>query len=236
LAAINLDLDFGADRRSNRAIARVFVAFACGYAQDGGGPTLTADCADSEHLAREIERLKGELDSVLARAEARFEGMVEPPTPEREPAPAEAPEPRAKPQLGGELRVSDLMTRDVKTLRRNDKLSVADELMKVGRFRHAVVLDSEGEVVGVVSQRSIFYGALAWSMGQGQVAHQKELDAHPVKDVMESDPVTVHPEAPLSEAAATMMARKIGCLPVVDSGRLVGILTEGDFLRMMTGF
>jgi CBS domain-containing protein len=127
------------------------------------------------------------------------------------------------------------MTPDVKTLQRNDQLSAADELMKVGRFRHVVVLADNGKVAGVVSQRNIFYGALAWSLGQGRTAHQKTLESYPVKNVMECDPVTVHPDTLLSEAAETMMERKIGCLPVVDADRLVGILTEGDFLSMLAG-
>ncbi len=132
------------------------------------------------------------------------------------------------------LRVRDLMTADVKTLHRNDKLSAADELMKLGRFRHVVVLDDDDSVAGVLSQRSIFYGALAWSLGQGTLAHQKALESFAVKDVMEIDVVTVHSDSGLGEAAATMMERKIGCLPVVDADRLVGILTEGDFLAMLT--
>jgi CBS domain-containing protein len=85
-----------------------------------------------------------------------------------------------------------------------------------------------------LSHRNIFYGALAWSLGHGTLAHEKALESFTVKDVMESDVVTVHPDSALSEAAATMMERKIGCLPVVESHRLVGILTEGDFLAMLT--
>ena len=127
------------------------------------------------------------------------------------------------------------MTADVKTLRRNDQLSAADELMKVGRFRHVVVLDDDDSVAGVLSQRSIFYGALAWSLGLGTFAHQKALESFAVKDVMETDVVMVYPDSALGEAATTMMERKIGCLPVVDAHRLVGILTEGDFLAMLTG-
>ena len=238
MMSVNLDVDFAMTRGAGQQVARVCMAQACSYVRDGGAPTLTVDCKDYAEFELEVDRLKGELDSILARAEARFEGAPGPSSAEPESGPAvgtaaEGAEPRPKLRLGGDLRVSDLMTRDVKTLLRNDKLSMADELMKVGRFRHAVVLDDEGKVAGVVSHRNIFYGALAWSMGQGRVAHQKELESCPVKNVMESDPVTVHPDTPLSEAAETMMERKIGCLPVVDANRLVGILTEGDFLAML---
>jgi CBS domain-containing protein len=48
---------------------------------------------------------------------------------------------------------------------------------------------------------------------------------------MATDPVTTTPDTPLADAARVMLERKIGCLPVVEDGRLVGILTESDFLR-----
>lgn len=238
MTSTNLDLDFDVGRKSKQPRARVYMALACSYLKDGGAPTLTADCEGYQRFEREVNRLRGELDSILERAEARFQGKARSTNAGPEPARAEGAsgegaEPRTMPRLGADLRVSDLMTHDVKTLGRNDKVSMADELMKVGRFRHIVVLDEEGRVVGVVSHRNIFYGALAWSIGLGRVAHQKELESHPVKDVMESDPVTVQPDTPLSEAAETMMEKKIGCLPVVDADQLVGILTEGDFLAML---
>lgn len=237
----NLDLDMA--RRSkasaSSAVARVRVAHACGYAKDGGAPVLTPDCRSYVEFEREVERLKGELNSILERSRRHFGGEraeEETSSPGTSTStPPEAGTPRALPRVGEDLRVRDLMTADVKTLRRNDKLSAADELMKVGRFRHVVVLDDDDGVAGVLSQRSIFYGALAWSLGQGILAHQKALESFAVKAVMDTDVVTVHPDCALAEAAATMMERKIGCLPVVDADRLVGILTEGDFLAMLTG-
>ncbi len=238
----NLDLDTGRGSKvgASDALARVCVVLACGYAKDGGAPTLTPGCRSYEEFEREVERLKGELDSILERSRAHFgeAPAASAEVPDSGPAAGAAAEvgaPRALPRVGGDLRVRDLMTADVKTLRRNDKLSAADELMKVGRFRHVVVLEDDDSVAGVLSQRSIFYGALAWSLGQGTLAHQKALESFAVKDVMETDVVTVHPDSALGEAAATMMERKIGCLPVVDADRLVGILTEGDFLAMLTG-
>jgi CBS domain-containing protein len=125
------------------------------------------------------------------------------------------------------------MSTDVATVLRNDQLTIADDLMRLGRIRHTPVLDeATGDVVGVLSQRDLFRGALARSLGYGAHAQQKMLGMLLVKEVMTSDPVTVEPDLPLADAARILLERKIGCLPVVAKGRLVGILTESDFVQL----
>ncbi len=130
------------------------------------------------------------------------------------------------------LRVRDLMTPVVKTLGRNDQLSIADGLMKAERIRHLPVLDEDGALCGVVSQRDLFRGALAKALGYGDVAQGKMLAMLVVKEVMATEVVSVAPDQPLAEAAKLMLEHKVGCLPVVDANRLVGILTESDFLKL----
>jgi CBS domain-containing protein len=68
-------------------------------------------------------------------------------------------------------------------------------------------------------------------MGYGEHAQQRLLEQLQVKEVMTNEPVSIGPDARLREAAALMLERRIGCLPVVEDGRLVGILSESDFLR-----
>ena len=87
----------------------------------------------------------------------------------------------------------------------------------------------------IVSRRDIFHGGLAWSLGQGKAAHEKSLASYPVKQVMSAGALTTAPDAELREAGALMAERKVGCLPVVDGTKLVGILTEGDFVALITG-
>jgi CBS domain-containing membrane protein len=131
------------------------------------------------------------------------------------------------------MKVRDLMSSEVATVRRNDKLVIADDLMNLGRIRHTPVLDDDSdEVVGILSQRDLFRGALARAIGYGSHAQQKLLNQLAVKDVMTTDPVTTAPDVPLADAARLMLERKIGCLPVVERGRLIGILTESDFVRL----
>ena len=131
------------------------------------------------------------------------------------------------------MRVRDLMSRSVKTLGRNDRLRVADDLMKQERIRHLVVLGEDGELAGVVSQRDLFRGALVRSLGLGSSAEDLFLYSLVVKDAMSNDPHAIGSEATLVEAAQLMVEHKVGCLPVVDKDELVGILTEGDFVALV---
>jgi CBS domain-containing membrane protein len=133
-----------------------------------------------------------------------------------------------------ELKVRDVMTADVTTLKRNDKLTLADDIMRLGRIRHLPVVDDDDQLlVGIVSQRDLFRDALAHALGYGRHAQRKILDTLSVKEVMTSDVTTTSPDTSLIEAARILTERKIGCLPVVENRRLVGILTEGDFVALI---
>ena len=111
-------------------------------------------------------------------------------------------------------RVRDLMSREVATLKRNDQLSLADDVMRLGRIRHLPVVDDEERVVGILSQRDLFRSALARTIGYGEHGWRKVLDMLAVKEVMTTDVFSTSPDTPLAEAARVMLERKIGALPV----------------------
>ena len=131
--------------------------------------------------------------------------------------------------------VRDLMSDEVVTLGRDETLDIADRIMSLGRIRHMPVLDEDGRLCGVVSQRDLFRGALATAIGLAKAAQVRLLGALLVRDVMTPDPLTTTPDTPVTQAAAVMLRRKIGCLPVLQDGRLVGILTEADFVAHVAG-
>ncbi len=134
-----------------------------------------------------------------------------------------------------DLRVADVMSTPVVTVERNDKLAIGDGLMKQQRIRHLPVLDEDGRLCGIVSQRDLFRGALLRALGFGSRAEQHLLDSDVIKQAMHSRVLTTTPETPLREAAALMLEHKVGCLPVLDGDRLAGILTEADFVRQFAG-
>ena len=127
--------------------------------------------------------------------------------------------------------VGDLMTRELVTLGRNEDLSIADQIMHLGRIRHMPVVDGDGRVVGLISQRDLFRGALARAIGFDGGAREKVLHKITVADVMTTNLHTARADTPIADAARIMVLHKIGCLPVLDGdGKLIGILTESDFV------
>ena len=132
------------------------------------------------------------------------------------------------------LQVRDVMSREVHTVKRNDELGIADALMKQERVRHLPVLDGDGEVCAVVSQRDLFRGALLRALGFGSRAEESMLKQVAVKEAMSSEIQTTAPDTPVADAARLMIERKIGCLPVIENGKLVGIVTETDFVRLVS--
>lgn len=127
--------------------------------------------------------------------------------------------------------VADLMSTEVRTLGRNDSLTLADDVLRMERIRHLPVLDEGGRLAGILSQRDLFRSALARVLGYGEHAQEALLSNLLVKDVMSNDPITVTPGTSLTEAAQVMLEAKIGSLPVIEGDKLAGLLTEADFVR-----
>ncbi len=130
------------------------------------------------------------------------------------------------------LQVRDVMTRDVVTLDRNERLLVAEDVMRLGRIRHLPIVDDDGSLAGIISQRDLFYSGLVRALGYGTHAKQQAMDLLVLKEAMNTAVVTIGPEAPLAEAAKLMMQQKIGCLVVTEGKSIVGILTETDFVKL----
>ncbi len=132
-------------------------------------------------------------------------------------------------------RVADLMTKEVVTLYRNDEIALADDLMNLGRVRHIPVVDEDETLVGIITQRDLFRSALLQSLGYGKNVRDPTLAGIRIKELMTTNVITTHSSTPLRDAAELMLHQKVGCLPVLDEGKLAGILTEADFVRAFVG-
>lgn len=119
------------------------------------------------------------------------------------------------------MKVGEIMTAPVLTLGAGEPASDALAWMRDGNVRHAPVLAGT-EVIGVVSERDL-------GGPHGGAARKSRT----VGDLMRRAPVVASPDLDVRAAAALVRQRRIGCLPVVDDGRLVGIVTRGDLLEAL---
>ncbi len=129
------------------------------------------------------------------------------------------------------LKVRDLMTEDVISVRPHDSLTKVYDLMDLKHFRHMPVVDEEGALVGIITQRDLVRGALGDTASLPVTLQRELLDRVRVQEIMNQEPESIDPDRDVREAGELMMEYKLGCLPVVDGDRLVGILTESDFVR-----
>jgi CBS domain-containing protein/gamma-glutamyl:cysteine ligase YbdK (ATP-grasp superfamily) len=118
--------------------------------------------------------------------------------------------------------VGQFMATDLFTVRPDDLVDLAASVMTWRHIRHVPVEDDEGRLVGLVSHRALLK-LLSHSVG-GQPS------AVTVREIMTPDPLTVSSTTPTLEAMEIMRLNRVGCLPVLDDGHLVGIVTSYDFL------
>ncbi|HEX7126893.1 MAG TPA: CBS domain-containing protein [Thermodesulfobacteriota bacterium] len=102
--------------------------------------------------------------------------------------------------------------------------------MRRGGFRHLPVIEG-GRLVGIVSDRDLPLARPEVATPGSVQAADQAMARLAVRDVMSREVTTVDPDRPVEEAARVMLDLRVGSLPVVDEGRLVGILTETDLLR-----
>jgi acetoin utilization protein AcuB len=126
--------------------------------------------------------------------------------------------------------VKDFMKRDPITVKKDDSFRYALKLIRKEGIKHLPVLEGK-KVVGIVTDRDLRQAAP--SPATSLEIHELNylLERLEVEAIMTKRVITVTPESKLLDAAKLLIARKIGCLPVVEQDELVGIITETDILR-----
>lgn len=129
------------------------------------------------------------------------------------------------------MRVEQLMSVPPATVAPGDSLHIADGIMSMGVVRHLPVV-KDGELVGLVSQSDVLRSPALLAPLFGMTVDSKAaLRALRVEDAMSSPVFTIGPDASIQDAAARLLDHRVGCLPVLEEGRLVGIVTTSDLLR-----
>ena len=129
------------------------------------------------------------------------------------------------------LEVRDLMTDRVFALGPDDDLEALYDLMEEKHVRHVPIVDREGDLVGLVTQRDLWRSALGPQDSLPLSVQHDNLSRRRVRELMATEVDTIEPDESLETAAEMLIENKVGCLPVLEGERLVGILTESDFVR-----
>ena len=131
---------------------------------------------------------------------------------------------------GKESVVREIMKGHPVTLKPGDTLDLANDIISLGRIRHIPVVE-DGQLVGLLSERDLIGAAATEIFGLKQKRKSALLKTVLIKDVMKKKVITVKPDTPIKDAAHLMADKKIGCVPVVTAGALVGLVTTTDILR-----
>lgn len=135
---------------------------------------------------------------------------------------------------GKEDVVREIMMGSPVTLKPDDTLDLANDVISLGRIRHIPVVE-DGKLVGILSERDLMGAAASHIFGLKQKSKSALLKSVLIKDVMKKRLITVKPETPIKEAAHLLAEKKIGCVPVISDGNLVGLVTTTDILRYVEG-
>ncbi len=127
--------------------------------------------------------------------------------------------------------VRHFMTSDLLTLSPEQTCHEALAIFKRRRIRRAPVIEN-GRLIGIVSERDLLR-VLPGTCGQASTPAGEEGMAVPVRDIMTSNMVTLEPNDHLAKAADVMLKKRIGGVPVVQDGKLKGIITESDVFRAL---
>jgi acetoin utilization protein AcuB len=133
-----------------------------------------------------------------------------------------------------DLRVRDIMGKNVVTISVSERLSTVEDIMTLGHVRHMPVVRG-GKLVGVVSERDLLRASLSVLSEHRGAERRAFLHVVEIARVMSAPPIVIGPDATIDEAALVMAEKKIGCLPVVDGDHLLGMVTETDVLRSVAG-
>lgn len=123
------------------------------------------------------------------------------------------------------LKVEEFMETDLFTAQQDDLIELVAELMDWRKVRYMPVEDSKGNLCGLITSRLLLRYYTQYNRINGKKATQ-------VKDIMIKQPITIEPSSTILKAMQILRDNKIGCLPVVKEGELIGIITEMEFLHI----
>ena len=124
------------------------------------------------------------------------------------------------------ITIDEFMTPEPYTLRETDSIDDARKVMTEKHIRHIPVTDNDNHMLGLVTQRDVLAATEPVN-----VSHESDSDIR-LSDIMIRNVSSIHKTGSLRQAAMYLQSHKYGCLPVVSDDRLVGIITDTDFIAI----
>jgi acetoin utilization protein AcuB len=131
------------------------------------------------------------------------------------------------------VKITEIMTRNVVTLSPDQTLREAIELLRARHIRHLPVVEEDSRLVGIVTDRDVKQATPSLHSGVDRAEYERILAETSIAQVMTREPITITPATPLRTAVMIFIDNKVGAVPVVDEGRLIGIVSEIDLLRVL---
>lgn len=130
------------------------------------------------------------------------------------------------------MKLGEIMSKEVLTIEDSASMAFAADTMEGHRIRHLIVL-SGGKLAGILSQRDILRTSPSPATSLSRYEMIYLLNRLSAREIMNREVITARPELEAEEAAKIMLEKRIGALPIVDRGEIVGIVTRSDLLRVL---
>jgi acetoin utilization protein AcuB len=131
------------------------------------------------------------------------------------------------------MTVDAIMSRDVESVGPDMSLMEIQDTLRKHGFRHLLVIEDDA-LVGVISDRDVLRVVSPFLNTLSEAPRDIKTLMRPAREVMRTDPVSIHPDTSIKEAASTLLEHTISCLPVVnDENQIEGIVTSKDLLRYL---
>lgn len=129
------------------------------------------------------------------------------------------------------MRVQEIMTRRIATIHQDDRLQLVQDIFAQAPFRHLLVLNGQEQLCGIISHADMTAALSPYLGSDAEVERDRDTLQRRAHQVMSRNLVTITGAATLESAARIMLEHNIGCLPVVEQGRLEGLVSWKDLLR-----
>jgi len=130
------------------------------------------------------------------------------------------------------MRIGDIMTRKPITVDSETSIVDSKSIMKENNIRRLPVVD-KGKLVGIVTERMILEASPSPATSLSIYEIHYLISKMKVKDIMVKNPITISPDTTFEEALLLGQEKRIGAFPVLEKGKLVGIITESDLVRFI---